>query len=93
MNEIDRGVNEIAKDMGINHQYVLGRLKMLADSSDDDNVILQSAKELGKALGTLGHTTKQKEVGVIGMFQGFSPKELEKVERKELVEETQKEGS
>ena len=91
--EIDKTALEVAKELGIDHKYILQKLKDLADFSEDDGIILQSAKELGKALGTLGHTTKQKEVGVIGMFQGFSPKELEKVERKELVEETQKEGS
>tara|TARA_R110002051_G_scaffold306756_1_gene377461 strand:- start:43 stop:837 length:795 start_codon:yes stop_codon:yes gene_type:complete len=91
--EIDKTALEVAKELGIDHKYILQKLKDLADFSEDDGIILQSAKELGKALGTLGHTTKQKEVGVIGMFQGFSPKELEKVERKEIVEETQKEGS
>jgi hypothetical protein len=63
------------------------RMEILADYSDDDGIILQSTKELGKALGTLGQTTKQKEIGVVGMFQGFSPKELESVERKQLVED------
>ena len=91
--EIDKTALEVAKELGIDHKYILQKLKDLADFSEDDSIILQSAKELGKALGTLGHVTKQKEVGVLGMFQGFTPKELESVERKELVEETQTEGS
>tara|TARA_R110002020_G_scaffold256273_3_gene469939 strand:+ start:3102 stop:3878 length:777 start_codon:yes stop_codon:yes gene_type:complete len=81
MNEIDRGVNEIAKDMGINHEYVLGRLKMLADSSQDDNVILQSAKELGKIIGTSNNILKKHDTGVVGLFGGFSPEQLEKAQR------------
>ena len=90
--EIDKTALEVAKELGIDHKYILQKLKDLADYSDDDGIILQSTKELGKALGTLGQTTKQKEIGVVGMFQGFSPKELESVERKELVEDnTQKE--
>ena len=72
---------------------ILQKLKDLADFSEDDGIILQSTKELGKALGTLGTTIKQKEMGVIGMFQGFSPKELENVERKELVEDTKEKES
>ena len=83
--EIDKTALEVAKELGIDHKYILQKLKDLADFSEDDGIILQSAKELGKALGTLGHTTKQKEVGVIGMFQGFSPKELESVDRKILT--------
>ena len=83
MSEIDRGVNEIAKDMGINHEYVLGRLKMLADSSEDDNVILQSAKELGKIIGTNNNTLKSRDTGVVGLFGGFSPQQLEKAQRED----------
>jgi hypothetical protein len=85
--EIDKTALEVAKELGIDHKYILQKLKDLADYSDDDGIILQSTKELGKALGTLGQTTKQKEIGVVGMFQGFSPKELESVERKQLVED------
>tara|TARA_R110000824_G_C15160060_1_gene671812 strand:+ start:239 stop:1006 length:768 start_codon:yes stop_codon:yes gene_type:complete len=81
MNEIDRGVNDIAKEMGINHEYVLGRLKMLADSSDDDNVILQSAKELGKIIGTSNTTIKKSDTGVVGLFGGFTPQQLDKAAR------------
>ena len=93
MKEIDKTALEVAKELGIDHEYILQKLKDLADFSEDDGIILQSTKELGKALGTLGTTIKQKEMGVIGMFQGFSPKELESVERKELVEDTKEKES
>jgi len=63
---------------------VLRKLKNLADFSEDDNIILQSTKEIGKIIGTTGMTMKQKEVGVIGMFQGFSPEQLEGAERRML---------
>ena len=89
--EIDKSALEIAKELGIDHKYILQKLKDLVDYSEDDNIQLQSVKELGKALGTLGQTTKQKEVGVVGMFQGFSPKEIESVGRKELLEINKKE--
>ena len=75
---------DVAKENGLDHEYVLRKLKHLADFSEDDNIILQSTKEIGKIIGTTGMTMKQKEVGVIGMFQGFSPEQLEKAERKML---------
>jgi len=85
MSEIEKGVVDIAKGLGIDHEYVLRRLKMLADTGEDDNVVLQSLKELGKIIGTSTPAIK-KDVGVVGLFQGFSPKQLEKAERKELTE-------
>ena len=80
--EIERGVLDVAKENGLDHEYVLRKLKHLADFSEDDNIILQSTKEIGKIIGTTGMSMKQKEVGVIGMFQGFSPEQLESAERK-----------
>jgi hypothetical protein len=84
MSEIEKGVLDVAKSLGIDHEYILSRLKRLADYSEDDNIILQSSKELGKIIGTSGSTIKQKELGVIGMFQGFTPDQIENVERKEI---------
>ena len=77
MKEIEKSVLDIAKSLGIDHQYVLSKLKNLADYSEDDNIILQSTKELGKIVGTAGSTVKQRDVGLLGVFQGFSPDELE----------------
>ena len=76
MSDIEKSVLDVAKGMGIDHEYVLNKLKSLADYSEDDNIILQSTKELGKIVGTAGVTVKQREVGLVGMFQGFSPDEL-----------------
>ena len=81
MREIEKSVMDIAKNMGLDHEYVLGKLKLLADNSEDDNIVLQSAKEIGKIIGTTGNTVKQKELGMIGMFQGFSPQQLEEAKR------------
>jgi len=77
MKEIEKSVLDIAKSLGIDHQYVLSKLKNLADYSEDDNIILQSTKELGKIVGTAGHTVKQRDIGLLGVFQGFSSDELE----------------
>tara|TARA_A100001201_G_scaffold29058_3_gene31346 strand:- start:573 stop:1334 length:762 start_codon:yes stop_codon:yes gene_type:complete len=85
MNEVEKGVTDIAKSLGIDHEYVLRSLKHLADTGEDDNVVLQSLKELGKIIGTSTPATK-KDVGIVGMFQGFSPKQLQQAERKKLTE-------
>ena len=85
MNEVEKGVVDIAKGLGIDHEYVLRRLKALADTGEEENVVLQSLKELGKIIGTSNPATKR-DVGIVGMFQGFSPKQLEQAERKELTD-------
>lgn len=81
MKEIEKSVLDVAKSLGIDHEYILGKLKTLADYSEDDNIVLQSAKELGKIVGTSGNNIKQKEVGLLGVFQGFSPDEIEGASR------------
>ena len=77
MTEIEKSVLDVAKELGVDHKYVLNRLKCLADNSEDDNIILQSTKELGKIIGTSTNTVKQRDVGVLGVFQGFSPEQLD----------------
>ena len=57
---------------------------MLAESSADENIALQSLKEMGKAIGTLGGGVKKIESGVVGLFSGFSPEQIANVERKAL---------
>jgi len=90
MKEIEKSVLDVAKEMGVDHQYVLSKLKSLADFSEDDNIVLQSAKELGKIVGTSGNTVKQREVGLLGVFQGFSNEELEGASRdQKQIEEVQ----
>lgn len=87
MTEIEKTSKDVAKELGIDHAYILGSLKQLADTSEDQNVSLQSLKELGKAIGTLGGV-KKIETGIVGMFQGFSPDEIEGAQRKILTETT-----
>ena len=77
MKEIEKSVLDVAKGLGIDHEYILSKLKHLSDYSEDDNIILQSTKELGKIVGTSGATIKQREVGLLGVFQGFSGEEVE----------------
>jgi len=86
MQEVEKSVLDIAKGMGLDHEYVLNKLKCLADSSSDDGIVLQSTKELAKIIGTSGVTVKSREMGIVGMFQGFTPEQLEKAERPQLKE-------
>ena len=82
MKEVEKSVMDIAKEMGIDHEYIFRSLKYLAESSADENIALQSLKEMGKAIGTLGGGVKRIESGVVGLFSGFSPEQIENVERK-----------
>ena len=83
MSEIEASALEVAKELGVDHRYILRSLKCLAENSDDDNIQLQAVKELGKAIGTIG-AIKKIETGVVGLFQGFSQKELEVASRDAL---------
>jgi hypothetical protein len=91
MKEIEKSVLDVAKGLGIDHEYILGKLKNLADFSEDDNIILQSTKELGKIVGTSGNTIKQKEMGLLGVFQGFSSDQLEGATRTNQLNEVKSE--
>lgn len=100
MKEVEKSVLDVAKGMGIDHEYVLTKLKCLADGSEREETILSATKEIGKAIGTLGGaaTVKKTEQGIIGLFSGFQPDQLEAASRSEIevpseIVETKKEGS
>ena len=85
--EVEKGALEVAKNLVIDHTYILQNLKFLCDNSEDENIRLQSVKELGKIVGTIGGTTvKQREMGVFGMFEGFDPDALDSAKRQEIPE-------
>ena len=86
MKEVEKSVMDIAKELGIDHEYIFRSLKVLAETSADENIALQSLKEMGKAIGTLGGGIKRVESGVMGLFQGFTPEQIENVERKMIGE-------
>lgn len=90
MKEIEKSVLDVAKGLGIDHEYILEKLKHLADYSEDDNIILQSTKELGKIVGTSGSSVKQIETGIVGMFQGFGSEDVQIAGRKKELVETNK---
>ena len=83
MKEIEKSVLDVAKGLGVDHEYVLSKLKNLADFSEDDNIILQSTKELGKIVGTSGNMIKQTETGLLGVFQGFTSDEIDGATREQ----------
>ena len=91
MKEIEKSVLDVAKGLGIDHEYILEKLKHLADYSEDDNIILQSTKELGKIVGTSGTNVKQIETGMIGMFQGFGSEDLQIADRTKQIKSVEEE--
>ena len=92
MSEVEKGVKDIAIQLGIDHEYVLGKLKYLADHSNDENISLQSLKELGKSIGTLGNQPKKIETGVVGLFKGFTDKELKLADRADEIKQIESEN-
>jgi len=88
MQEIEASALEVAKELGVDHRYILRSLKCLAENSGDDNIQLQAVKELGKAIGTLGGT-KTIETGVVGLFQGFSQDQLKAATRESIQKSTE----
>ena len=87
MKEIEKSVMDIAKSQGIDHEWILRRLKLLAEHSEDENIQLRAVVELGKTTGTLGTTVKKQEVGIMGMFQGFKEADMIQAERPKEISE------
>lgn len=88
MKEIERSVVDVAKGMGITHDWVLEKLKQLAEEGGNDHIKLNAVKEVGKAIGTTGGiTVKERSTGVIGLFQGFEPAQIEGAKRPLVIEE------
>ena len=77
LKDTERNLNQILQDPSLPRDDKLRVLKQR-----DENIALQSLKEMGKAIGTLGGGVKRIESGVVGLFQGFSPEQIENVERK-----------
>jgi hypothetical protein len=93
MKEVERSVLDVAKGLGLDHEYILEKLKCLIEGSQEDTIVLNALKEAGKAIGTFGITTKQREVGVIGMFSGFEPDQLDTAKRPQLIKGENTNGS
>jgi hypothetical protein len=90
MKEIEKSVMDIAKSQGIDHEWILRRLKLLAEHSEDENIQLRAVVELGKTTGTLGTTVKKTDVGIVGMFQGFKEADMLGAERpKEITDDSE----
>jgi hypothetical protein len=88
--EVEKGALDVAKKLGIDHNYILRGLKTLCDNSEDENIRLQTIKELGKIVGTIGGATiKSREMGVFGMFEGFDPDSIESVKRDSIEGKTE----
>jgi len=84
--EVEKSVLDVAKTEGIDHSFILRRLKNLAEYGTDEMVQLRALTELGKAVGTLNQgSIKRQEVGIIGMFEGFDKKQIDIAKRPESL--------
>ena len=92
MKEIEKSVMDIAKSQGIDHEWILRRLKLLAEHSEDENIQLRAVVELGKTTGTLGTTVKKTDVGIVGMFQGFKDDDRLLAERPKEIKDDSKDS-
>jgi len=75
---LNKNVEEIAEKIGLDYEYIMKKLMLLAENSENDNVILGSLKELKEWLPD----TKLKQVtsGQLRVFQPFSDKEILEIE-------------
>lgn len=91
MKEVEKSVVDVAKSIGLDHEFVLEKLKCLVENSPEDNIVLNAVKEIGKAIGTMGGATiKQRETGIVGLFSGFQPDQLETAKRPDELEAAHK---
>ena len=65
-------VKDIAKNLGIDDEYILKELKRMYEYSETENVKLDALKTLGKAIGTTTPETNKIKGGVLGYIQSFS---------------------
>ena len=76
-------------DAAVEPPEVVAHLPLICEEQGAAYAFVPEKQELGKALGTLGSVIKQREMGIMGMFQGFSQEQLESADRAKLVEDTE----
>lgn len=73
-------INDIAKEAGIDHKYILTELKRIVEETDSERLKRDCLKDLGEALGTFSANTKMLGPRVSGGFIGFSQQRLAEIE-------------
>ena len=94
MNQVHKSVADVAKQLGIDHEYILKELREFYENTEDHDSQsrLGALKELGKAIGTLGDKGKQVNTMAYARFENFSRDEIEEaVEDFEEIDEPKKE--
>ena len=72
------GIQEAANNLGLTDEWVLERLKNLAESASSDKVKREAVIDVAEIIGTKG--TKTKEVDTFaGVFRGFGNDDAQKV--------------
>lgn len=71
MDELRKQVDSAAKVLKLDHAWVLGIMKDLAEGSEEDSVKRLSAKDIGNAIGTWDMSEKKSSPLLPSGFQGF----------------------
>jgi len=82
LNYVDKSSRDVAKQLGLDHEWILSRMMQLADASLDEKVRATMLKELAEIIGT-----KQRQRITMGMmgsvFGGFTEDDLNEIEEAE----------
>jgi hypothetical protein len=77
---LSESAKDVAKSLGLNHEWVLNNLKSIAETSISDKVKLEAVNNIGEIIGTKGDV--KKETGqLLGAFHGFSGGDLTLAQR------------
>ena len=78
MNELRKEVEEAAKELRLDHKWVLERLKMIAESGEEEKNRLSATKEVAKVLQTYKPKEEKGDpFGGHGLFMGFKREQIE----------------
>lgn len=78
---MDEDLKDVFAAKGVDLDYLIGACKEVVDGGKNDSDRLKALNMLWDAFGVV----KQKQVTEVrGVFQGFSPEEIEGVQRQEI---------
>jgi len=78
--EVSKSISDIATALGVDHEYIIKKLKAFSDYAKDENVGLRAVTELGKIVGTVGNQPKLLQTGIVGVFSGFDEKHFKRID-------------
>lgn len=83
MTELEKGVKEAAEKQGLDHEWVLSKLKEFADTAETDADKIRATIKVGDSIGTFNEAKKNKKPnqipGAVGMFKQITEEMVEQV--------------